>query len=215
MVHSNISRYYCSFLILIWNAALYAKLGGCDNPSVLHLVHDFYYKDQSYKPLEDRAKTNFDHPDALETNLLIRHIRELKAGKNVDVPSYDFATHTRISDKPLEVIQSTEVPIKIIILEGILVLAHEDLMKEMDIKVYVDADADIRLIRRLARDVAERGRNMEDVMHQYQDTVRPMHDTFVEPSKKEADMIVYSEGHSMDVAIEMLLNHLKVKSGMI
>lgn len=200
--------------------ALYEKLGedvyNEDSTSVLHLVHDSYYKDQSHKPVDERARTNFDHPDSLETNLLIQHLRELKSGQDkVEIPSYDFATHTRISAHSTTIRQSADHPIRIIILEGILVLTNRELLNEMDIRVFVDAEADIRFIRRLARDVEDRGRTMQDVIYQYQETVRPMHDLFVEPSKKNADMIVYSEGHSMDTAIEMLWNYLKIKAGMM
>ena len=179
------------------------------------LSYDSYYKNQSDKPIEERAKTNFDHPDSLETELLIKHLQDIKNGKSVDVPHYDFATHTRIPDKVTNITQDNEHIIKVIILEGILVLTNEKLMQEMNIKVYVEADADIRFIRRMTRDTKERGRTVEDCCSQYTQTVRPMHDKFVEPSKHKADMIVFSTTHSLDIAQETLTNHLKVTSGML
>jgi len=208
---------------------LYEKLGGDKNPHLLLLSFDSYYKDQSDKALEERAKTNFDHPDALETDLLIQNLHDIKHGKElVEIPHYDFTTHTRIPDAVTKIIQTSTANdidnatpdvhqgrIKIIIVEGILVLTQAKLRDEMDIKIYVDADADIRFIRRMARDTEERGRSVADVMHQYQTTVRPMHEQWVEPSKQFADMVVYSTTQSLDVAQETLTNHLLVKSGMI
>ena len=204
---------------------LFDKLGGDSNPSLLMISYDSYYRCQSDKPIEERAKTNFDHPDSLETELLIQNLRDLKLGKSVDIPHYDFATHTRVPDAVTKIEQGrfngdastgeNQRSIKIIILEGILVLTNEELMSEMDIKVYVDADADIRFIRRMARDTVERGRTVEDVMHQYQTTVRPMHEEWVEPSKHHANIVVYSTTQSLDVATEMLCNHLRVESGML
>ncbi|CAB9515062.1 Uridine kinase [Seminavis robusta] len=179
------------------------------------LSYDSYYRDQSDKPVEERAKTNFDHPDSLETELLIQHLQDLKEGKSVDIPHYDFATHARIPDKVDRVEQSagdSQKRIKVIILEGILVLTNRQLMDQMDIKVFVDVDADIRFIRRLNRDTTERGRSMESVMEQYQQTVRPMHEQWVEPSKHHADIIVFSTTQSLDVAIDMLANHLSAKA---
>lgn len=201
-------------------------MGGDSNPSLLLLSYDHYYKDQSHKPLEERAKVNFDHPDALETTLLVQNLRDLKHGKSVEIPHYDFTTHTRVPDAVTKIVQVKAGKvgndekeklrsIKIIIVEGILVLTDHRLMEQLDIKVYVDADADIRFIRRMARDVAERGRTPEDVMEQYQATVRPMHERYVEPSKQHADMVVFSTTQSLDVATEMLTNHLMLKSGMI
>lgn len=204
---------------------LFERLGGSSNPSLLMLSYDSYYRCQSDKPIEERAKTNFDHPDSLETELLIQNLKDLKEGKSVDIPHYDFATHTRVPDAVTRIEQGSADSddsnkdnirsIKIIIVEGILVLTNEQLMSEMDIKVYVDADADIRFIRRMARDTVERGRTVEDVMHQYQTTVRPMHEEWVEPSKHHANIVVFSTTQSLDVATEMLCNHLRVKSGML
>lgn len=160
-------------------------------------------------PLDDRAKTNFDHPDSLDTELLIQHIKDLKEGKTVEVPTYDFATHTRTTQT---VIKEAKC---IILVEGILLFTHPDLVTEMSIKIYVDADSDIRLERRISRDIVERGRTETEVIQQYHKTVRPMHDEFVEPSKKKADIIVHSSGHSMDVAIKVLTNHIRVEAGIV
>ena len=179
------------------------------------LSYDSYYRDQSDKPLEERAKTNFDHPDSLETELLIQHLQDIKEGKSVDIPNYDFATHSRIPGDVTHVVQDDQNSIKIIILEGILVLHNEELIKELSIKVFVQADADIRFIRRMTRDTKERGRTVEDCCWQYQETVRPMHDKFVEPTKHNADMIVFSNHHSLDIAQEALSNHLKATAGML
>lgn len=182
------------------------ELGGDEN--VNYILHDSYYKDQSHKTIEERAMTNFDHPDSLDTGLLIQHIQQLKAGETIQVPIYDFVTHSR-TNKTIEM-----KPAKLILVEGILIFAsHPQLVQELDIRVFVDAEADIRFIRRLQRDVAERGRTMESVVQQYHATVRPMHNEHVEPSKKWADFIVLSTTHSMDVAVEMMLNHIKVKTG--
>jgi uridine kinase len=161
------------------------------------IQHDAYYKDLSDLPLAQRAMQNFDHPDALDNSLLIQHLQKLKAGKAVEVPVYDFTTHTRTrKTRRIE-------PYRVVLLEGILIFADEALRKLMDVKIYVDTDADIRFIRRLERDLAERGRTMESVIHQYMATVRPMHQEFVEPSKRYADVII-PEGGFNEVAMEMI-----------
>jgi len=166
------------------------------------IQHDAYYKDLGQLPLAQRALQNFDHPDSLENNLLIRHLRELKAGHGVEVPVYDFTTHTRTQ-------QTRHVgPNLIVIVEGILIFADEALRRLMDVKIYVDTDPDIRFIRRLQRDVAERGRTVESVIRQYLATVRPMHQEFVEPSKRFADIII-PEGGFNEVAIEMIAARIK------
>lgn len=184
--------------------ALYRALG---EGNVTYLVHDDYYKDLSHLPLKDRAKTNFDHPDSLDTELLVQHIKALKEGKSVDVPTYDFATHSRTTTT------MRKEPKKIIILEGILLFTHPELVTEMSMKVYVDADSDVRLSRRISRDIAERGRTEKEVIDQYHSTVQPMHDEHVEPSKRQADLIVHSSRHSMDVAVRVLTNHFRVEAG--
>ena len=162
------------------------------------LDHDRYYRDRNDLRFEERAALNYDHPDALETDLMVRHLHDLRAGKPVQIPSYDFSRHARLS--------STEAiePRRVIIVEGILVFVDQALRAQMDIKVFVDTDADTRFIRRLKRDVAERGRTMESVIDQYQTTVKPMHLEFVEPSKRYADIIIPLGGHNT-VAVDLLL----------
>ena len=155
-----------------------------DNVAVLY--HDNYYRDQSHLELEERKKTNYDHPDALETDLLIEHLTKLKNGESIECPVYDFTQHTR-SDKKV-----TVEPKKVILVEGILVLADERLRDLFDIKVYVEADADERILRRMIRDVRERGRDMEGVMEQYLTTVKPMHYLYVDPTRSKADIVINS-----------------------
>lgn len=154
-----------------------------DNTVVL-VQHDSYYRDLPHLELVERSKVNYDHPDSLETELLIHHIEELRAGREVHRPVYDFAVHRR-TDKTVLV-----RPEPVVVIEGILVLSEPDLRKTMDLRIYVDADADLRLMRRLRRDIIERERTFESVMQQYEQTVRPMHLQFVEPSKRYADIIV-------------------------
>jgi uridine kinase len=166
------------------------------------LQHDRYYRDRNDLRLEERAALNYDHPDSLETDLLVRHVRDLRNGKTVDVPAYDFARYARLTET--ERVQ----PRRALIVEGILIFADAALRDLMDIKVFVDTDSDTRFIRRLQRDVAERGRTMESVIDQYQTTVKPMHLEFVEPSKRYADVIVPLGGHNT-VAIELLLTMLR------
>jgi uridine kinase len=162
------------------------------------LEHDRYYRDRSDLRLEERALLNYDHPDSLETDLLVDHVRRLRAGDAIEVPTYDFARHNRLATR--EIVE----PRKAILVEGILIFADAPLRHLMDVKVFVDADADTRFIRRLQRDVAERGRTVDSVIDQYLGTVKPMHLEFVEPSKRYADIILPQGGHN-DVAIEMLL----------
>ena len=166
------------------------------------LQHDRYYRDRNDLRLEERAALNYDHPNSLETDLLVRHVRDLKDGRPVDVPQYDFTRHARLSET------ETFQPRRALIVEGILIFADAALRELMDIKVFVDTDSDTRFIRRLQRDVAERGRTMESVVDQYQSTVKPMHLEFVEPSKRYADVIIPLGGHNT-VAIELLLTMLR------
>lgn len=161
------------------------------------LQQDSYYKDSSHLPFEERAKQNFDHPDAIDSDLLVQHVEELLNGWTVDIPIYDFTTHTRRTET------SRAGPHDIIVLEGILILDNPRLRELMDIKVYVDTDPDIRFIRRLKRDTAERGRTMQTVVEQYEKSVRPMHLQFVEPTKRYADIIVPEGGYNW-VAIDLL-----------
>ena len=148
------------------------------------IQHDAYYRDQPDLALEERAKVNYDHPDSLETELLIQHIEELRAGREIRRPVYDFATHSRTTDTVLV------RPEPVVVIEGILVLSEPELRNVMDLRIYVDADSDLRLMRRLRRDIIERQRTLDSVMRQYEETVRPMHLQFVEPSKRYADIIV-------------------------
>jgi uridine kinase len=166
------------------------------------LQHDRYYRDRNDLRLEERAALNYDHPNSLETNLLVEHVRDLKSGRPVDVPLYDFTRRARLPET--EKFQ----PRRALIVEGILIFADAALRDLMDIKVFVDTDSDTRFIRRLQRDVAERGRTMESVIDQYQSTVKPMHLEFVEPSKRYADVIIPLGGHNT-VAIELLLTMLR------
>jgi uridine kinase len=166
------------------------------------LDHDRYYRDRNDLRLEERAVLNYDHPDALETDLMVGHVRELKSGRPVDVPQYDFTRHARLSET------ETFQPRRALIVEGILVFTDAALRDLMDIKVFVDTDSDTRFIRRLQRDVAERGRTMESVIDQYQSTVKPMHLEFVEPSKRYADVIIPLGGHNT-VAVDLLLTMLR------
>lgn len=171
------------------------------NPvTVIH--HDAYYRDLGHLPPEERGRVNFDHPDALETPLLVDHLRTLVRGEAVEVPVYDFTTHSRRHDT--RQVQASEV----ILLDGILVLAEPELRALMDIKIFVETDPDVRFIRRLERDLEERGRTVESVVAQYHRTVRPMHLEFVEPSKRYADVIV-PEGGENRVAVDMLTTKLR------
>lgn len=170
--------------------------------NVSYIQQDSYYYDLHHLPPEVRAKLNYDHLDAIDNDLLIKHLQSLKQGKSIKKPIYDFKTHTRKDQ--VEIVPARRV----ILLEGILVLAHEKIRDMMDIKIFVDTDADIRLIRRLTRDVLERGRSLESVVAQYLDTVRVMHDKFVEPCKKNADLIIPEGGHN-EAAMDMLITKIK------
>jgi len=166
------------------------------------LDHDAYYRDLSHLPPEKRAQFNFDHPDALETDLMRKHLDRLLAGTAVEKPVYDFTTHTRRAET------ETVEPRPVVLIEGILVLAEPALREQMDIKIYVDAADDIRLMRRIRRDMQERDRSIEGILRQYERTVRPMHLEFVEPSKREADIIIPRGGHN-HVAIQMLMSRIQ------
>lgn len=168
---------------------------------IAYLPHDAYYKDLTSLPINQRAEVNFDHPDSFDTDLLAQHIRALKENQPIDLPVYDFKIHSRTS-------QTIRVePRPVIMVEGILIFADAALRKILDMKIFVDTDADIRFIRRLQRDIVERGRTTDSVVHQYLTTVRPMHLEFVEPSKRYADVIV-PEGGLNTVAMEMVAARL-------
>jgi uridine kinase len=165
---------------------------------IAYLPHDAYYKDLSALPPEQRARVNFDHPNSLESALLLNHICDLKAGEAIQLPIYDFTTHSR-TDTVIPV-----APKPIILVEGILIFADQPLCDQFDVRIYVDTDADLRFIRRLERDIAERGRTTQSVVHQYLTTVRPMHLEFVEPSRRNADIIIPEGGHNI-VALDMVV----------
>ena len=174
-----------------------------DHP-VAFLDQDSYYRDLADVPFEERKSFNFDHPDAFDTDLLVAHLRELQAGRAIEKPVYSFTEHSRTAD-------TVRVnPGDAIILEGILVLALEPVRKELDVKVFVDSDADVRVIRRLSRDIKERGRDFDGVIEQYFRTVRPMHFGFVEPSKRYADIIIPHGGNN-EIAIEMVAGAVRQK----
>lgn len=169
---------------------------------IAYLQHDSYYRDQGHLPLAERALINYDHPDSLETALLIEQVQQLRQGQAVAAPLYDFATYTRC------VATRLVQPASIILIEGILIFGEKALRELMNIRIYVDADADIRFIRRLQRDVQDRGRTMASVIEQYLTTVRPMHLDFVEASKRHADIIVPQGGENR-VAMEMIVSRIQ------
>ena len=171
---------------------------------VVFIQQDLYYRDLKDMPLDYRNAANFDHPDALDNELLINHLKKLNAGEPVELPIYDFRTHSRLpATTPIE-------PKAIVIVEGILIFAEPRLLEQMDIKVFVDTPDDIRFIRRLKRDIAERGRTLDSVIEQYVATVRPMHNQFVEPSKRYADVIIPEGGHNL-VSIDLISGKIREK----
>jgi uridine kinase len=172
---------------------------------VVFIQQDLYYRNLKDMPLDYRNAANFDHPDAIDNELLANHLKKLNAGEPVELPIYDFRTHTRLPD--------TTTPIeakRIVIVEGILIFAEPRLLEQMDIKVFVDTPDDIRFIRRLKRDIAERGRTLDSVIEQYIATVRPMHNQFVEPSKRYADVIIPEGGHNL-VSIDLISGKIREK----
>lgn len=171
---------------------------------VSFIGHDNYYRDLTHLSVEERAEVNFDHPDSLETDLLVRHLCQLKARQPVELPVYDFSTHTRSIET------MTVQPSRIIIVDGILIFAEPQLLPLMDMKIFVDTEDDLRLIRRIERDIRERGRSVDSVIEQYRRTVRPMHQLYVEPSKRGADIIVPTgPGECRQVALDMCVSHLR------
>lgn len=171
-----------------------------DNISVIY--HDNYYKAHHDMSYEQRSKLNYDHPDAFDTYMLIDALRELKRGHSVTCPVYDYTIHDR-SEKTI-----TVKPAKVVIVEGILIFQNRELCRQMDIKIFVDTDADVRILRRITRDVRDRGRSLESVVNQYLTTVKPMHETFVEPSRRNADIIIPEGGHNM-VAMDMIVERVR------
>ncbi len=165
--------------------------------SVVIIRQDDYYKDQSHLSMEERVKTNYDHPFAFDNDLLIQHLHDLMEGKSIEKPTYDYTVHNRSE------VTETVKPCDVIVLEGLFVLESEKLRELLDMKIFVDTDADIRFIRRMVRDVKERGRSLDSVVSQYTTTVRVMHDLFIEPSKRYANLIIPEGGHN-EVAIDLL-----------
>ena len=163
---------------------------------------DSYYNDTSHMTEEERRAINFDHPDAFDTEMMNEHLKQLKAGRPIECPNYDYTTYSRCKET------TRIVPRKVILVEGILIFENKALCSQMDIKIFVDTDADVRLIRRIKRDVAKRGRSLESVLSQYLATVKPMHEQFVEPSKKNADLVVLEGGKNL-VALEMIIDRIQ------
>ncbi|BDR63960.1 uridine kinase [Clostridium tetani] len=173
-----------------------------DKELIVMIEQDSYYKDQSHLSIEERVKTNYDHPNAFDTELLVKHLKELSSWNKVEKPIYDFELHNRKNET--EIVEPTEI----IIVEGILVLEEKEIRDLLDIKIYVDTDADVRIIRRLVRDIKERGRSLDSVINQYLNVVRPMHMQFIEPSKRYADIIIPEGGHNK-VAIDIIVGNIK------
>ena len=169
---------------------------------VTAISYDNYYKAQHEVPFEERVKVNYDHPDAFDTERFLKDLRALKAGRTVQCPVYDFAIHDRLEQT------RTVRPAKVILVEGILIFASQELCDEMDIRIFVDTDADVRILRRIVRDVRDRGRSLESVVNQYLNTVKPMHEQFVEPSKKRADIIIPEGGHNL-VALDIIMERVR------
>ena len=166
------------------------------------IYHDNYYKAHHNMSYEERSRLNYDHPDSFDTDLLIQAVKDLKAGRSVTCPVYDYTIHDR-SDQVVVV-----KPAKVVIVEGILIFQSRELCQQMDIKIYVDTDADVRILRRIVRDVRDRGRSLDSVVNQYLSTVKPMHEQFVEPSKRNADIIIPEGGHNQ-VAMEMVMERVR------
>ena len=178
------------------------KLQETFGPDVSVVYHDNYYKRHDGMTYAQRAALNYDHPDAFDTVLMVEHLRQLLDGRSVQCPVYDYTVHNR-SDETIEV-----RPTKVIIVEGILIFENKALRDLMDIKIFVDTDADVRILRRILRDVKERGRSLDSVISQYLTTVKPMHEQFVQPSRQYADIVVLEGGHNL-VALDMIINHIR------
>ena len=178
------------------------EFGG--NVSVLY--HDNYYKRHDELSYAERTKLNYDHPNAFDTDLLVQHLEALRRGESVECPVYDYTVHNR-SDKTI-----TVRPAKVVVVEGILIFAEPELCKRMDVKIFVDTDADVRILRRIVRDTRDRGRDLESIVSQYLATVKPMHEMFVEPSKRNADIIIPTGGHNRvatDFVMERIRAHIE------
>jgi len=169
---------------------------------ISHIEMDSYYRDLSHLSLEERAETNFDHPSSIDTELFLEHIKTLKSGNNTDRPNYSFATHTREKETTLV------KPQPVVVVEGILLFENKKIRDEIDIKIFIDTPSDYRFIRRLMRDIKERGRTADSVVEQYYATVRPMHETFVAPTREYADIIIPWQGYN-EVAIDMVISKIE------
>ena len=170
------------------------------------LYHDNYYKRHDELSYAERTKLNYDHPNAFDTDLLVQHLEALRRGESVECPVYDYTVHNR-SDKTI-----TVRPAKVVVVEGILIFAEPELCKRMDVKIFVDTDADVRILRRIVRDTRDRGRDLESIVSQYLATVKPMHEMFVEPSKRNADIIIPTGGHNRvatDFVMERIRAHIE------
>ena len=178
------------------------KLQETFGPDVSVVYHDNYYKRHDGMTYEERASLNYDHPDAFDTPLMVEHLRQLLAGQTIQCPVYDYTVHNR-SDQTIEI-----HPTKVIIVEGILIFENKALRDLMDIRIFVDTDADVRILRRILRDVKERGRSLDSVISQYLTTVKPMHEQFVQPSRQYADIVVLDGGHNL-VALDMITQRIK------
>jgi len=184
-------------------------LQNIDNNDINVLSQDNYYRDFPHLSFSERENLNYDHPKSIDFDLLLEHVKNLKNGQSINHPTYSFVKHSRTSDSVYV------APKNVLIVEGILVLTHKELVKEFDLKVFVHADSDERLIRRIKRDINERGRTLEEVLHRYQTTLKPMHREFIEPSKNEADIIVpnmRSNGVAIDFLTTVIGNSLKIKN---
>ncbi|GAX89794.1 uridine kinase [Effusibacillus lacus] len=179
--------------------AIVSKLG---DENVALISQDSYYKNFTHLPFEERKDINYDHPDSVDNQLLLNHLDQLRRGQAIEVPIYDFSQHARTC-------KTTHVPVKpVVVIEGILILSDRALREQMDIKVFVDTDPDVRILRRVMRDINERGRSLESVYDQYLTTVKPMHEAFVEPSKRYSDLIIPEGGHN-EIAIDLLTSLLE------
>ena len=178
------------------------KLQETFGPDVSVVYHDNYYKRHDGMTYEERASLNYDHPDAFDTPLMVEHLRQLLAGRTIQCPVYDYTVHNR-SDQTIEI-----HPTKVMIVEGILIFENKALRDLMDIRIFVDTDADVRILRRILRDVKERGRSLDSVISQYLTTVKPMHEQFVQPSRQYADIVVLEGGHNL-VALDMVIHHIR------
>ena len=178
------------------------RLKECFGDDVSILYHDNYYRQHDEMPYEERCKLNYDHPDAFDTDLMVEDLKTLCAGQTIHCPVYDYTIHNRSKD-------TVEVrPTKVVIVEGILIFHPKELRDLMDIKIFVDTDADVRILRRILRDVKERGRSLDSVISQYLNTVKPMHQQFVQPSRQYADIVVLDGGHNL-VALDMITQRIK------